>query len=183
MGELEILQKLAQLLKTFHVPYLLTGGYAVTYYGEPRATNDIDFLIEITKENKKALSQILRSLGSGYIFDKNSINSIADQRTEFNAVHEETGIKIDFWIIPHPDFAVQYKRRMTKKISGEFISLTSPEDLILTKLSRCKQIFSERHFRDCVGIWHLQGDKLDKNYLKTEAIKRNIMDLLVDISQ
>ncbi len=57
MGEIEILQKLNRFFKWFHIPYLLTGGFAVTYYGEPRATNDIDFLIEITDRNKQVFSE------------------------------------------------------------------------------------------------------------------------------
>jgi hypothetical protein len=40
-----------QLLNDHHVEYLLVGGYAVAYYGYPRATGDIAFLFEL--ETKK----------------------------------------------------------------------------------------------------------------------------------
>lgn len=183
MGEIEILHQLVDLFETYRVPYLLTGGYAVTYYGEPRATNDIDFLIETTKENKKAIFTILGRLGPEYIYDKSSLNISKKQRTEFNIVHENTGIKIDFWITPNRDFNNQYTRRQIKKIAGKLVSLTSAEDLIITKLFWCKQVFSERHFRDCVGIWRVQKEHLDQTYLRKEAEKRRILDLLTDISK
>ncbi len=183
MGEIEILHQLIDLFEKYRVPYLLTGGYAVTYYGEPRATNDIDFLIETTKENKKALFTILNSLGPEYISDKSSINVSKNQRTEFNIVHQDTGIKIDFWITPNRNFEKEYSRRQIKKIAGKLVSFTSPEDLILTKLFWCKQVFSERHFRDCIGIWQVQKEHLNQIYLKKEAKKRGILNLLADISK
>lgn len=183
MGELEILQTLIGLFNKFHLSYLLTGGYAATYYGEPRATNDIDFVVEITEENKKKLAVILKHLSPNYIFDKSILSSISDRRTEFNLVHEATGIKIDFWVVPKVDFAREYKRRQLKKIGGLKVSLTSAEDLMLKKLSWCKEVFSERHFRDCLGIWNVQKPKLDFTYLKSEAKKRRIENLLTQVTQ
>ena len=40
-----------KLLKETGVEYLLIGGYAVGYYGYPRATQDIDIWIAINPEN------------------------------------------------------------------------------------------------------------------------------------
>jgi hypothetical protein len=36
-----------QLLNDQQVEYLLVGGYAVAYYGYPRATGDIDFWLRL----------------------------------------------------------------------------------------------------------------------------------------
>jgi hypothetical protein len=43
--EIELPKDFKEFLKLFNeknVKYLLVGGYAVGYYGYPRATNDID---------------------------------------------------------------------------------------------------------------------------------------------
>lgn len=181
MGELEILRELIQLFEKFHLPYLLTGGFAVTYYGEPRSTNDIDFLVEVTKNSKRALLQALESLGPEYIIDRRSIASLGDQRTEFNVIHGDTGIKIDFWVLPQEEFNHQYRRRQVKKIAEKQVSLTSPEDLLLTKLSWCKGVFSERHFTDCVGIWQVQKGRLDEKFLMTQAKKLGVILLLNEV--
>lgn len=37
-----------QLLNSAKVEYLLVGGYAVAYYGYPRATGDMDALVTAT---------------------------------------------------------------------------------------------------------------------------------------
>lgn len=52
-----------QLLNSHGVEYLLIGGYAVGYYGYPRATGDIDVWIAFTPDNLRALVEALRAFG------------------------------------------------------------------------------------------------------------------------
>ena len=46
-GQRDILITFAKLFRRFNVPYLLTGSFAVSSYGYPRATHDIDFVLEV----------------------------------------------------------------------------------------------------------------------------------------
>lgn len=52
-----------QLLNARHVEYLVIGGYAVGYYGYPRATGDMDVWIAFNPENVRALATALREFG------------------------------------------------------------------------------------------------------------------------
>lgn len=51
------------LLKEHKVQYLVVGGYALAYYGYPRFTQDIDFLIKVQKENASKIIQVLTDFG------------------------------------------------------------------------------------------------------------------------
>jgi len=42
--------------------YILIGGFAVNYYGLDRATHDIDFLVESSRENVRRLKEALSVL-------------------------------------------------------------------------------------------------------------------------
>ncbi len=44
--ELEVLKLVAGRLEGLGIPYMLTGSLALSYYAVPRATRDIDFVIE-----------------------------------------------------------------------------------------------------------------------------------------
>ena len=46
-----------KLLNSKAVKYLLVGGYAVGYYGYPRATADIDIWIAISPENAHRIAE------------------------------------------------------------------------------------------------------------------------------
>lgn len=52
-----------KLLKEYQVEYLLIGGYAVGYYGYPRATADIDVWIAIHPENAVKVVSVLKAFG------------------------------------------------------------------------------------------------------------------------
>src|SRR3954454_24322715 len=52
-----------QLLNAHQVEYLLVGGYAVGYYGYPRATADMDVWIARSPENAERVAAALRDFG------------------------------------------------------------------------------------------------------------------------
>jgi len=52
-----------RLLNAHRVEYLVIGGYAVGYYGYPRATNDMDIWIAVHPNNAKRVVAALRDFG------------------------------------------------------------------------------------------------------------------------
>ncbi len=54
-----------RLLNENHAEYLLVGGYAVGYYGHPRATGDMDIWIDTTLENALRVVAALQAFGFG----------------------------------------------------------------------------------------------------------------------
>jgi hypothetical protein len=53
------------LLKVQQVEYLLVGGYAVRYYGYPRATRDLDIWTSNHPLNVKKVAEVCQTFGSG----------------------------------------------------------------------------------------------------------------------
>ncbi len=52
-----------RLLNSFGVEYLVVGGYAVGYYGYPRATADMDLWVRVARDNADRLVTVLRAFG------------------------------------------------------------------------------------------------------------------------
>ena len=52
-----------RLLNSHGVKYLVVGGYAVGYYGYPRATGDMDIWIAVNEVNAEKTAQALRDFG------------------------------------------------------------------------------------------------------------------------
>jgi len=52
-----------KLLNHHNVKYMLIGGYAVGYYGYPRATADMDVWIALSLENAKKAKEVLFDFG------------------------------------------------------------------------------------------------------------------------
>jgi len=182
MGHRDLVKIFSNLLDKFKIPYLLTGSLAVSYYGYPRATHDVDFVVEIKNINLSNFWRFLKTLDKSYIFNKGEIKQAIANSSQFNLYHPGTGIKIDFWIIGKNEFEQnKFRRQKIILIDKQKVNLVSAEDLLLTKLLWCKKIESERHLRDCAGIWQVQENKLDKKYLNLWVKKLGVVKLFEEI--
>lgn len=52
-----------KLLNEHEVRYLLIGGYAVSYHGYPRATEDLDIWVAVHPDNARKLVGVLKHFG------------------------------------------------------------------------------------------------------------------------
>jgi hypothetical protein len=52
-----------RLLNSHGVEYLVVGGYAVGYYGYPRATGDMDIWVAVSEVNAEKTAKTLRDFG------------------------------------------------------------------------------------------------------------------------
>lgn len=51
LEELEVLKIISQRLESAHIPFMLTGSFAMAYYGQPRMTRDLDLVVSLAEED------------------------------------------------------------------------------------------------------------------------------------
>lgn len=182
IGQRDILIKITGLLEEYEIPYLLTGSFAVSYYGFPRATHDIDFVIEVHTTEEKKMLRLLQQLDQGFDYDERMVVRAIERFGQFDVIHAQSGVKIDFWVRKPDEFERnKFKRKRTITIGKTTIAAVSAEDLILTKLLWCKEVRSERHLRDCAGIIATQREELDWAYLNRWAEKLKLVEFLAEV--
>jgi predicted nucleotidyltransferase len=116
-------------LNANRVKYLVIGGIACAIYGSPRATLDLDIVIEPTIENARALLKALKEAGFGTAF-LTTAEKIAS--TELNILNDY--IKMDILTkAKGVDFDKCWKRREVKTIEGVRVNLISLADLTAVK--------------------------------------------------
>jgi hypothetical protein len=54
---------IARSLRDADIPFMLTGSLAAAYYGAPRATQDVDLVIEAQSDNLNQFVEDLRASG------------------------------------------------------------------------------------------------------------------------
>ena len=57
-------KELWRYFRAHNVKYLIVGGYAVSFYAQPRATKDLDLFIKADPENARAAYEALSSFGA-----------------------------------------------------------------------------------------------------------------------
>lgn len=76
------------------IRYAVGGAWASTAFGEPRFTNDVDILAELTPENLQAFLDCLPA--TFYVDAEEAQKSVRGGRP-FNAIHIPTVLKFDLF--------------------------------------------------------------------------------------
>lgn len=174
----KLVGEVARVLDNLNIVYAVTGGYAVSIWGKPRSTLDIDVIIELLEPKIHNLAKALKTISAMSYVDEDMVVRAFERKGEFNFIHIESGIKVDFWISSGDEFSkLQLKRRVPKMIAGRTIYFLSPEDLILNKLKWHKMSGSELQLRDIEVILKFQK-KLDWKYLRKWAKQRSTLKIL-----
>ena len=176
----KLLMKVTKILERLNISYLITGGIAVTVWGRPRATFDIDIVIELFNSQIPFLINALKKLPKAGYVDEDAARSALEQKGEFNFIDLQSRLKVDFWIKKDNLFSKnEFKRKILKKIGGRKIYFISPEDLILEKLLWYKESESTRHLEDIESI--LKISKVDLRYIRKWAERQNTIKILKKI--
>jgi hypothetical protein len=109
-----------QLLNSEKVEYLLVGGYAVGYYGYPRATGDLDIWVAANAANAAGLARALERFGfsektaSASLFLKeNTVIRIGVPPLRIDLLTSATGV----------DFAECYASRTETVLDGVDVNI------------------------------------------------------------
>lgn len=165
----KLLLKIALVLDELSIDYFITGGFAISVWGRPRATFDIDIVVKLIDPQVSHLAKALRKISKFGYMDEETAKKAISHKGEFNFIDPETGLKVDFWIMKDNKMAQsEFDRRVSKKINGQKICFISPEDLILSKLLWYEKSQSVRHLEDIESILKIQK-KLDLRYIRKWA--------------
>jgi hypothetical protein len=154
------------------IRYAIGGSWASTTFGEPRFTNDMDILSELTEAN---LPVFLRGLPDTFYFDADEALAAIRRGGAFNVIYMPTAFKFDFF--PAAGFALG-RQELDRAIYISDTGLTkapapfvTPEDILLAKLFwfRSAGNTSEVQWRDLKGIARNSAGTLDNIYMQEGA--------------
>ncbi len=178
----DFLKLMLDALKAAHVEYLIGGAVAEWAWGEPRATQDIDIVINLPIESVNKFSKELEKrdmLVPAEIILDTILENPAD--IPINAIHMHSGLKADLYPVREGDelrWSAFQRRQMVDYGSpiGR-VYVHSPEDLILYKLLYFSISHQSKHSRDIAAILQAKKDKLDLAYIQEWATRLGLSSL------
>ena len=169
MDQHEMLRHAAKTLDGLGIPYFVTGSFAGIIYGEYRMTNDIDVVVGLREQQLEAF--LVAFPQEVFYVDRDAALDAIRNHFQFNVIHKTSLTKIDFILTPgssHDREAMRRARKLRAAIDYD-VAYSSPEDLLLKKLTLHKERNSGKHLRDCVGILKKSGPDMDLAYLERWA--------------
>lgn len=127
-----MLNRLQDVFRSFQrhdLKYVVIGGIASILHGVPRATFDLDILIEATPDNAQRLLDALLEAGLGTAALTSAGDVLANEITVF-----KDRVRVDVQTsTPGLNFAEAWSRRKTVTYRGQDFFILSKEDLIRSK--------------------------------------------------
>ena len=164
------LKLILDVLKASKVEYLIGGAIAEWAWGEPRATQDLDIVINLPI---KAVGRFSKELENRDMLVPADIilDALMEDRADIplNAIHMHSGLKADLYLMRDGDELREsaFQRRLLVDYGppiGE-VYVHSPEDLILYKLMYLGLSGQPKHARDIGAILKAKKDQLDYGYI------------------
>ncbi len=161
----KLLSAIATLLRSLQIPHMVVGSFASTFYGVPRTTQILDFVIDPTPEQVERLLDALDP--DLYYVDRDVARDALRRRTMFNVIEIESGWKLDLVIRKSREFSItELARRESVTMLGVDVSIATAEDTIISKLEWAKASASTRQLEDVAGILRVRRDSLDMAYIE-----------------
>ena len=168
---IEAMRRSVECFGRERVSYALIGAWALTVWGRPRATTDVDFLVVVNEEDLRRLAG--RMSRAGMVMDEtwrkwNPMLRAIQVRLRFH------GVTVDV-LRPRDAHDLQaLKRRVKKRMEGRYYWVVAPEDLILQKL----KVGRPRDFEDALSVLERSARLLNHAYLRRWARRLRVLEEL-----
>lgn len=180
------LKLILDALKASKVEYLIGGAIAEWAWGEPRATQDLDIVINLPV---KAIGGFSRELEKRNMLVPAAIilDTMMEDRADIplNAIHMYSGLKADLYLMRDGDElrSSAFQRRLLVDYGppiGE-VYVHSPEDLILYKLMYLGLSGQPKHARDIAAILKAKKGQLDYGYIESWVVRLGLISVWQEI--
>lgn len=169
--QLEFLSFVVHRLEAAGVPYMLTGSVAMSLYGQPRMTRDIDLVVECDSTDA---ADWVRMFGADCYVSPEAVADAITRGGMFNVIHNEGVAKADFIVRRNEEYRqVEFARRQSRRIGALEILVVAREDLVLSKLLWWKDGESAQQHADLVVLLESAAN-MDRAYLEKWAAKLGV---------
>ena len=167
-----------EVLESLDIPYMVVGGFAAIFYGEPRLTIDVDIVVDMKPSHVPSFVAAFPI--PDYYVSESAIRDSLQRCYPFNVIQPYTGAKVDlvpFSRDPFTRAAFERRQRIEYDAFGHTAAFISPEDIVVAKLIAFRETSSDKHLQDARGVLVTQWGLLDEESLRGRARFARVGDL------
>jgi len=171
MTEHDAFCEVVRRLESNDFDYMLTGSWAMNYWAEPRASNDIDLVVALMPSDA---DRFTAAFAEDFYVDLDTVRDEVGRRGMFNVIYQPLVFKFDI-IVQGGDLysRAAFGRRVRFKGAADCDTgfwVSTPEDVILSKLDwyRAGGEEDSQQFDDVVNVL-VSCEDLDAAYLREWA--------------
>lgn len=173
----DVMLRVVDALERANIPHMLVGSFSSNLHGIPRATEDVDFVIEL---NAPLTAEFGKLLGEDFkpVLQMSFETNTGTQRQEFYV--KGTEFKAELFRLSDDPFDQQrFQRRQLYEAVGRKLFFPTPEDVIVMKLRWAR----DKDKADVHSVMSVKRGKLDWNYIENWCRKHGTLALMQKIRQ
>lgn len=161
----DLFSRVLGALETAGIPVMLTGSFASSYHGAPRATQDVDLVIAPTADQLRTFIALLPR--DEFYADEGAALEALRLEGQFNLIDLRFGWKVDLIIRKSRPFSrEEFDRRRVVELEGANVPIATPEDVLIAKMEWARMSESARQVEDAARILRVRAAQLDQAYME-----------------
>jgi hypothetical protein len=175
---LDIAVRVARGLSTAGARHVLVGSLASSLQGDPRSTNDIDFLTDLKVAQVPGLAA---ALGVEFDVDESALGDAIRTAGSWNIYFLPWMLKVDLFAgASTPVNRLRLQRAVASPVGNGALMVLRADDIVLSKLAwyRDGGNVSDQQWRDILGVLRVSGSRIDRDYLEQWAKELGLAGLL-----
>lgn len=164
MDTAEIAQRVIASLNQLGVNYMVVGSFSTNFYCVPRATQDVDIVIErdLTK-----VARGVRDANDDLRLDPQLGFESVTATTKALLISADGGFHVElFGLSKFPHDLRRFERRTKVELLGQPTWIATAEDVLITKLQWATQTGREKDISDVRNVIAVQHETLDWPYIE-----------------
>lgn len=155
-----LLRALSSALRTHGCRWYLFGAQAVTIWGRPRLTTDVDVTVQTASAGSEALVAALSA--AGFRLSETFSDDFVRSTRVLPLIHMASGMPLDV-VLAGPGLEEQFlDRAVFVRLDDFTVPVISPEDLVVTKVLAGR----DKDVEDVRGVLRLRSASLDLDYIR-----------------
>jgi hypothetical protein len=160
----EVMSAVVDALDAQQTAYMLVGSFSSNFYGIPRATQDVDLVVEF---GGQSIHDFCRRLGPRFSLDPQIAFESVTGTTRYILEVTKTQFHVELFPISNDAHDQErFARRIPVAWLGRQVWLPTAEDVIITKLRWLAHLHRNKDFDDVLHVISVQRDRLDWSYLQ-----------------
>lgn len=165
MSAEKIAGELIDALNQMEVAWMLVGSFSSNYYGLPRSTQDVDFVIRL---GERSIRELIQLLGEQYRLDPQMSFETVTATKRYQVSHSDSEFMVELFLLSDDPYDQQrFSRRISASFKGRQVYFPTVEDVVVTKIQWAHIAGRRKDEDDVTNVLIVQSGKIDWPYVES----------------